>query len=55
MLDFLRVDVDIFFEIWMEKTFISSERFEEFWVTWKKMWPMIILKATKKQGFTLSF
>ena len=30
MLDFLRVDFIIFFEIWMEKTFISSERFEEF-------------------------
>ena len=29
MLDFLRVDFIIFFEIWMEKTFISSERFEE--------------------------
>ena len=38
-----------------KKIFISSEQLEEFQLNFeKKMFPMIILKVTKNQGFALS-
>ena len=37
-----------------EKTFISLERFEDFNKLSGRMWLLIILKITKKQGFSFS-